>query len=83
MYVSRLVFIISIIFFIVYNCINPSLINLDEFNNIFNSEMIILPSNFVAFGYKNFQFYIHHTNKNVGFIKVLELIYAFNDKFLI
>lgn len=74
MYVSRLVFIISIIFFIVYNCINPSLINLDEFNNIFNSEMIILPSNFVAFGYKNFQFYIHHTNKNIGFIKVLDLI---------
>ena len=74
MYVSRLIFITSIIFFIVYNCINPSFIDLAEFNEKFNSEMIILPSNFAAFGYKNFQFYVHCTNKHVGFLKIFHLI---------
>lgn len=71
MNISRLIFILSIIFFIIYNCINPTFIDLDEFNNIFNSKMIILPKNFAAFGYKNFQFYVHCTNKHLGFLNVL------------
>ena len=58
MYASRFIFIISIMIFIISNFINPSFINLDEFNKKFKSEMIILPSNFVAFGYKNFHFYV-------------------------
>lgn len=74
MYASRFIFIVSIIFFIVYNSINPSFIDLDKFNDIFDSEMIILPINFAAFGYKNFQFYVHCTNKNQGFLKILHLI---------
>ena len=74
MYVSRLIFVVSIIFFILFNCINPSFITLDEFNDLFDSQMIILPSNFAAFGYKHFQFYVYCTNKNIGFLKVLHLI---------
>jgi hypothetical protein len=74
MYVSRIIFIILIIFFVVYNCINPSFINLDEFNEKFDSKMIILPNNFAAFGYNNYQFYVYCTNKHNGFLKILHLI---------
>ena len=56
------------------NYINPIFINLDDFNKIFKSEMIILPNNFAAFGYKNFQFYFHHTNKHYEFLKILNII---------
>lgn len=74
MFASRLIFIISLMFIIISNIINPSFISLDEFNNIFNSEMIILPDNFAAFGYKNYQFYVYCTNKHNGFLRVLHLI---------
>ena len=74
MYICRLIFIIFIIFLIICNCINPSFINLDEFNDKFNSEMIILPINFAAFGYKDFQFYVYCINKHNGFIYILHLI---------
>ena len=74
MYTSRFIFIITITFCIIFNFIYPSFINLDEFNEKFKSEMVILPSNFAAFGYKNFHFYAHCTNKHQGFLKVLNLI---------
>ena len=74
MYLTRLIFISIIISFIVFNSINPTFITLDEFNNLFNSDMIILPKNFAAFGYKKFQFYVYCTNKHHGFLKILHLI---------
>jgi hypothetical protein len=72
--ISKLFFIISIIFFIISDCINPSFIDLIEFNEKFKSNMIILPINFAAFGYKNYHFYVYCLNSHHGFLSVLNLI---------
>jgi len=54
-----IIIIIIIIIIILLDYINPIFIEFDEFNKLFNSEMVILPSNFAAFGYKNYHFYIY------------------------
>lgn len=52
-------------------------IDLDTFNNIFKAEMVILPINFIAFGYNNYTFYIYYTNNDLRIHKVIKKILLF------